>query len=1207
MKGYRDNGGGGGARNKTTVYDDVFGGPPKFGATTLPPRLEDYTEIFQGFHASRGCSIPLLDLPPPSLDSTDDVWFDVQSSKLDYAEVFGGFNGLDFALSYQDLFQKADDADADDSSDDVWTPAQSESLSDESDPHTSLEMNQQVSTADLNHLSSVKIKNEHSYDAEKDFLNGMTNDSQCFDVSGSTEVNNQVLPTQKENEKFFSLADNDLCASKEFGVVSEGKKLKKSLSQPHNSGCGKETYGIQKDFSVGNRPPLSVSDLSLKTQPSHLPPPSRPPPALTSKKGDSNFNSKLKTSKSYAFERMTDDQLPPFFDVEIDASSSAAADAAAMKDAVEQAQAKLKSAKALMDRKKEGLQNRSKLQMKYNVGDKKVKVNENYEKSNGFEGERMKGTFESHSDIARYEVRGENQQNAAIFEPNVGSAGSIKNSSVVFEYFDRNKDSGFVQETIDRSQKKEEGLKEHTLFHKTPNDSDENEMYENLIEIQLKDNDIITVEKLVTESWVKDDDIGKKGDNFGPASNLWVDYDVEPEEATEKENEKELNETEECDVKEFWKSGPAEISLIQSEEEDHDREDERIGNESDNISEAVSEQDTNKTEQTLDCNEKILLEEDKIKLERDNDCGENEKVQTIHEVDCISEENRKLRKESISENDGVEYAQEGIKWDEDESITGEDSEVPDVVFQVDHNEIFPDKGDAQLEAPSEKHEVTAETAFSEKIKETVEQIHEVCEEPFSPNQNDLPGVKVEVRTADVIIQSPMENGKKTSELPSGSKNGIDFTTTKLVMDQNINTATVVAESRRKEERLQRARELEDERLRKLEEERERQIENERLRRIEEETERQMERENERLRELENERLRKIEEERERQIERENKRLREIENERLRKIEEERERQIEKEKDRLRELENEHLRKIEEERNAHIEREKERSRELENERLRKIEEERERQIEREKDRMAVDRATLEGREKAFAETRERAAAERATAELRQRALAEARERLEKACAEARERSLADKVMEGRLRVEKATAEARERAVADKFSYQNTGVRQNSLSSDLASSYSGLRYYQAPSQGEGESPQRCKARLERHQRTADRAAKALAEKNMRDLIAQKEQAERSRLAEGLDAEVKRWSSGKQGNLRALLSTLQYILGPDSGWQPVPLTEVITTAAVKKAYRKATLCVHPDKLQQRGATIQQKYICEKVFDLLKEAWNKFNSEER
>lgn len=59
---------------------------------------------------------------------------------------------------------------------------------------------------------------------------------------------------------------------------------------------------------------------------------------------------------------------------------------------------------------------------------------------------------------------------------------------------------------------------------------------------------------------------------------------------------------------------------------------------------------------------------------------------------------------------------------------------------------------------------------------------------------------------------------------------------------------------------------------------------------------------------------------------------------------------------------------------------------------------------------------------------------------------------------------------------------------------------------------------------------------------------------------------------------------------------VLGPDSGWQPIPLTELIASAAVKKAYRRATLYVHPDKLQQRGATIQQKYTCEKVFDLLK-----------
>ncbi|KAL7089807.1 hypothetical protein ACP275_12G000400 [Erythranthe tilingii] len=257
-------------------------------------------------------------------------------------------------------------------------------------------------------------------------------------------------------------------------------------------------------------------------------------------------------------------------------------------------------------------------------------------------------------------------------------------------------------------------------------------------------------------------------------------------------------------------------------------------------------------------------------------------------------------------------------------------------------------------------------------------------------------------------------------------------------------------------------------------------------------------------------------------------------------------------------------------------------ELENEQIRKVEEEREREREREKDRMAVNKAAVEARERSYIEARERA--ERANAEVRQRAMTGARERLDKTSMDAR-------IRVERAAVERANAEARHRA-AEKSMAQNGLPYSSSLPHFVS---------------EGESPQRCKARLERYKRTAERAANALAEKNRRDLLAQRETEERNRVAESLDAELKRWSSGKERNLRALLSTLQYILGPDSGWQPVPLTEVITTTAVKKAYRKATLFVHPDKLQQRGATIQQKYICEKVFDLLKEAWNKFNSEER
>eukprot|EP01018_Ginkgo_biloba_P017920 Gb_06489 [translate_table: standard] len=300
-----------------------------------------------------------------------------------------------------------------------------------------------------------------------------------------------------------------------------------------------------------------------------------------------------------------------------------------------------------------------------------------------------------------------------------------------------------------------------------------------------------------------------------------------------------------------------------------------------------------------------------------------------------------------------------------------------------------------------------------------------------------------------------------------------------------------------------------------------------------------------------------------------------------------------------------------------------------------------------ERAAVERAAAEARERAAAEARERAAAERAAVE---RAAAEVRLRAERAAVE-RANSEARERAAGRASAERAAAakERQRRNDNDLESFfggrPNSAPRQRPANSDATSDAqpqnkvfsseggrrtpagapSGLRKASSTAnisddwtslftttsseefqEFEGETAERRRARLERHQRTLERAAKALAVKNERDMQAQRDQAERHRFAETLDAEIKRWAAGKEGNLRALLSTLQYVLWPESGWQPVSLTDVITAASVKKVYRKATLCVHPDKVQQKGATIQQKYIAEKVFDLLKEAWNKFNSEE-
>ncbi|KAL4021205.1 hypothetical protein IC575_019997 [Cucumis melo] len=402
----------------------------------------------------------------------------------------------------------------------------------------------------------------------------------------------------------------------------------------------------------------------------------------------------------------------------------------------------------------------------------------------------------------------------------------------------------------------------------------------------------------------------------------------------------------------------------------------------------------------------------------------------------------------------------------------------------------------------------------------------------------------------------------------------------------------------------------------------------------------------------------------RKAEREKERVRELEREREEKEKEQR--RLEKERERARELEMERIKVRQAVERATREARERAATEARLKAERAAVEKVNAEARERAERAAVQRAQAEARERAAAEARERA--ERAATEARERAEKaaaeakerEARERASVARAEAEARSRAE-----RAAVERAAAEARERAAVDARERAAAAARasqqknENDLESffsmgrpssvpkhranpmdnfdaqspnrpettkpsstppsnmrkassatnivdDLSSIFGG-----PPSSGEfqevdGESEERRRARLERHQRVQTRAAKALAEKNERDLQMQREQAERHRIAETLDAEIKRWAAGKEGNLRALLSTLQYVLWPECGWQPVSLTEMVIPNAVKKVYRKATLCIHPDKVQQKGATLQQKYVAEKVFDILKEAWNKFNSEE-
>lgn len=119
------------------------------------------------------------------------------------------------------------------------------------------------------------------------------------------------------------------------------------------------------------------------------------------------------------------------------------------------------------------------------------------------------------------------------------------------------------------------------------------------------------------------------------------------------------------------------------------------------------------------------------------------------------------------------------------------------------------------------------------------------------------------------------------------------------------------------------------------------------------------------------------------------------------------------------------------------------------------------------------------------------------------------------------------------------------------------------------------------------------------------------------------EKFALADAVGAGVSKWRAGKEGNLRALLSTLDNVLWSDSGWKKVGMGDLLLPGKVKVVYMKGIAKVHPDKVNPsclifcvwnrlKGdhqlpttATTEQKMISAAVFATLNEAWEKFKTE--
>lgn len=95
------------------------------------------------------------------------------------------------------------------------------------------------------------------------------------------------------------------------------------------------------------------------------------------------------------------------------------------------------------------------------------------------------------------------------------------------------------------------------------------------------------------------------------------------------------------------------------------------------------------------------------------------------------------------------------------------------------------------------------------------------------------------------------------------------------------------------------------------------------------------------------------------------------------------------------------------------------------------------------------------------------------------------------------------------------------------------------------------------------------------SAHAQAAAVSRLRAANAAADKADDERFQLADSVDARIHAWKGGKEGNLRALLGSLENALWEGSGWKKISMADLVLPGKVKVQYMKGIAKVHPDKV--------------------------------
>ncbi|KAJ7965322.1 auxilin-like protein 1 [Quillaja saponaria] len=349
-----------------SAYDGVFAAPTKFKATSFSSRVDDYCEIFG---VSRGSSIPILEVPELNERKFSD---DIRPTKLDYSKVFRGFENLDTAISYEELF--AEPKREDSSLQEEWSPAK-RGISNSGKNLSCIAESPVVShEASYQSFDGAKIISVLSQGG-KNGSNGMTHIAQIHAVSGYTCLFDEITPLKNDADKTLpSVVANTYPCNSVKERLKESRHCTTAVTSPPPDDASKQSsedrVEVQNRSHRRRSDSVHLSDASDISHGSHyMNMFSSENPACYSDnlKEDSerSMETNGKVSNRNASELPGGDYSLPSFDDLVDSNSEVAASVAALRKAIEEAQERLKVAKESMKRKKEGFRDHVKLRFDY--------------------------------------------------------------------------------------------------------------------------------------------------------------------------------------------------------------------------------------------------------------------------------------------------------------------------------------------------------------------------------------------------------------------------------------------------------------------------------------------------------------------------------------------------------------------------------------------------------------------------------------------------------------------------------------------------------------------------------------------------------------------------------------------------------------------------------------------------------------------------